>query len=392
MLTLKQLSSIEEIFHGDTRRTQKALEQICRDLQSKHIIGTNEKQQLVFLGDEFERIYAKYFARERKINLHIVDLPSAMAWSLDEFDFFQRKGIPVTPFEPMGRTPEKEEVLDIVTKLGRTGVGDVFREHSWLASELYWILIQHEKAQFVEFLQLRVEFEWLSDDSLFCFKQPPESDVTNETKKLCEQIESAVTSQGGKLTWSLYRVEIPPRDALVEAVLHTEERYARYSAAHKHFETAIDQYLKKRDKQEAVWHASSARSFSAEHLFDCSELNNIGYIFLSNGDTQSACDLFEESIDLCAESVGLDYILPRYNLGVAQLVLGDMSLATDLLREVVDGAVHITESRRSLACLMLPQVAESGISLAEEFNPDILDVAQRTLATVECLLETGHSG
>ena len=381
-LTFRQLSTIEGIFYGDSRWTLQDLEQISADLRSKQIVGTDDQDHMVFLGDEFERIYAKYFAKKRGINLHIEDRLPKECWMSYEVEFFRNHGVPFRRLLRKGREIKVEDIVNIATQVGKPDSGDVLSEYHWLASDLLWVLSLYHSADYVEFLQVRVKFAWLSNESLLYLKGPPNIDITNTAKELCQKVETAVKEQGGKLTWSLFQIPVPPKDKLVEAVLGSQESRVRGRAALVHYRTAVRQYANRKDKRAAAWHADLARRFAYEHSFTSAELNNLGYIVWSNGETKVARDLFNAAIEAAGDSVGIDYILPRYNLGVVQLIRQGVSSANDLIVEASTAAGELSEGEVRIACIMVPQVSDEGIALNEEWEPDLLDALQRTSAII----------
>ena len=382
-MTLKQVITIESIFYGEKRWTYEDLDQVSRDLKAKRIIGSDEQDRLVFLGDEFERIYAKYFAKEHGVKLRIQDLQPRHCWIQYEMGFFRGHEIPISRFWRVGRLLEREDIVNLTTQLVQTEGDDVFPANRWIAGELYWALSQHEDARYSEFVQLQVEFGWLSNHSLFFFDELPSTGAINATKELCQKLEATVKEQGGKLTCSFYQVPIPPRDMLVDAVLRTEERRIIYDLARRHLREACDQYLNKRNKRAASWHADLARRFADDDSFRYDDYNNLGYILLSNGKTELACELFKTSIDATIDTVGLHYVLPRYNLGVVRISQQDLSSAKHLIEEARTGASNLSRGELDVDCLLVPRVINNGISLTEEWKANLLDVVERTLQTIE---------
>ncbi|MFM7406965.1 MAG: hypothetical protein ACKO3K_09965, partial [Cuspidothrix sp.] len=72
----EQIWCIEYLFHGESNWTKDSLEKEYQYLLNEKIIKLhNEEKHIDFNGDDFDRIYAKYLAREQKVSLLLSNRP-----------------------------------------------------------------------------------------------------------------------------------------------------------------------------------------------------------------------------------------------------------------------------------------------------------------------------
>ena len=72
--TFEQLWTLEYIISGNTNWRRQDLERIYRELIEKGVLQTNEEGKIVFPGDEFDKIYTRYYVREQTLSLYM-DFP-----------------------------------------------------------------------------------------------------------------------------------------------------------------------------------------------------------------------------------------------------------------------------------------------------------------------------
>ena len=387
-LTLDQLICIERVFYGEQRHKSRKLEQLYTNLRSKGILGLDEDDRLVFCGDEFERIYIKYFAREQGVPLRISEVPPAVTWTIYESNLFRRSKIEMRQLAMTeGPRPEETDIARILKGLGQPNTDNVFDKYRWLAVDVYWLLVRNEEVDEIGILQMDTEFEWLSNVSWFYPQKPIDGSLERKLKEVCDRLASAVVAKDGQLRWSFEKVTPPLYDKMFLSVENTQDDVIRSRIARRHLDRAFYRYLEDRNPTAALWHADFARRLSDRVRFDSDDLNNLGYIFLSNGQFDFAIDLLESAVDLLESAVDLsvgesdvDRILPLYNLGLAYLVGGEVSKAHEILRKVGENLSEGSYSSESLSCLLLPEFQTDGVvSLTEEFSPDFHEVVQKAL-------------
>ena len=389
-LTLNQLICIERVFFGEGRHTSRKIEQLYTTLKSRGIIAVDEDDRLIFCGDEFERIYAKYFAREQRVTLQIGEISPSVTWSIEESALLRRNDIVMRQLAMAeGPRPEEADIARILKNLGQPNNGNVFDEYGRLAIDVYWLLVCNEQVDEVGILKIDTEFEWLSNVSWFYPQRPINVPLERKLKTICRQLTSAVEAEGGQLRWKFEKVAPPPCDKMLLTVEKAQGDFIRFRIARKHHNHAIDRYIEERNHTAALWHADCARRLSDCAWFGSWELNNLGYIFLSRGQFGFAIDLLESAVDLSIKEsnanrlLPLDRLLPLYNLGLAYLVGGERSKAHDILKKVGEDLNKGSISSKTLACLLLPELqADGDVSLTEERSPEFLEAVRKALNTL----------
>lgn len=387
-LTLEQLICIEQVFRGERRRSGHKIKQLYTNLKSKGIIGVDDHDRLIFLGDEFERIYTKYLAQEQGFQLRIDEVSPPGIWTLYETSLFRRSKIVMEPLmTPWSPKPDGADIDKIFKGLVGDNSDNVFDKYRWLAVNVYWLLVRNEQVDEVGILQMDTEFEWLSNVSWFYPQEPAEASLEHKLKEVCDRLASAVVAEDGKFRWSFEKIPVPPYDKMLLSVENAQEDIIRSYIARRHLRRSLDSYVEDRNPAAALWHADFARRLSNRVRFQSGELNNLGYMFLSNGQVDFAIDLLESAVDLSVEEeeADADRLLPLYNLGLAHLVGGEVPKAHEILRKVGEDLSEVS-SGESLWCLLLPEFQADGIvTLTEEFNPDFHEVVQKILNILDLL-------
>lgn len=383
-LTLKQLICIERVFYGKQRYTRPRLEQLCSKLKSKGIIEVEVDDRLVFCGNEFERIYTKYFAREQGVHIRISEVHPAITWTINESILFLRNKIKMRQLaNAEGPRPEEDDIARILKSLGHPNNDNVFDQFGGLAVEVYWFLVNNEQVDEVGILQIDTEFEWLSNVSWSYPQSPINVSLERNLKTVCRKLASAVTAVGGVLRWNFEKVSQPPIEKMLISVEKAQEDLIRCHIARRHYKHAIDRYIKERNHTAALWHADCARRLSKWARFERVEFNNLGYMFLRSRQVGFAINLLESAVDLLPDETGFNRLLTLYNLGLAYLVGGKVSKAHKILKKVGEGLNDSSFSSDTLTCLLHPEIQADGeLSLREEFGPDFHEAVRKALNTI----------
>ena len=384
-LTLEQLICIERVFYGEQRHTSRKIEQLYTNLESRGIIGVDEDDRLVFCGDEFERIYTKYFAQEQGVPLRISEVSPAVTWTIYESGLFRRSKIAMRQLAMTeGPRPEETDIARILKSLGQPNTDNVFDKYRWLAVHVYWLLVRNEQVDEVGILQMDTEFEWLSNVSWFYPQKSIDGSLERKLKKICNRLASAVVAEGGQFRWNFEKVTPPPYDKMFLSIKNAQEDLIRSHIARRHLDRALNHYIEDRNSTAALWHADCARRLSNCVRFNSEDLNNLGYMFLSSTQIDFAIDLLESAVDLSEEESDGDRILPLYNLGLAHLVGDEVSKAHEILKKVGEDLNEAPYSSESLSCLLLPEFQADGVvSLTEEFSPDFHEVVRKALNSLD---------
>ena len=379
-LTLEQLTCIERIFFQESRFTTEELSQVFSNLVSKEVLGTDSHCRIVFLGDEFERIYTKYFAKELGTFLRIDEDAPAVIWTRYESGLFRRNGVALRPISTLeSARRDSTNIVDIVENFRDPSEVNVFDKYRWLASDIYWALAQDEGGEEISVLQLEVGFEWLSNLSWFHVRAPAGPAMRDTVGTICERLKSSVITEGGILAWRLVHVSTPSLESMVTVVEKIQDDVIRSHVAHLHLSQAIRRYLEEKSQVAALWHARFCSRVVHRVDFGCSELNNLGYIFLSGGEYGEADRLLSLAVSASVNESGRDRLLPRYNLALTRLVSGETSSARELLTEVAAGLGEAALTRERLACLLYPVVQDDSILLKEELSPDFDEIVHDAL-------------
>jgi len=123
--TFDQIWQMEYVFNGESRWTRQILEQELGNYVTQGVIIPKE-DKLTFAGDDFDRVYVKYFAKEQDIPVYIRDVPLELALYFGVQALVERlKG--VGSFRGVYAAREEIDIGKLAEDLGRaTAEGDFF--------------------------------------------------------------------------------------------------------------------------------------------------------------------------------------------------------------------------------------------------------------------------
>lgn len=149
--TFEQIWSIEYILNYEKRWTKDALERELKYFVDSGIFEgkaqmeklgfrTRPAQDVIkFAGDDFDKIYTKYFAREREVPLIFRDFPLEVHWYLELKSFLKGEIEGLASLVEFSPTTDNVDAIDnITTKMVSEDSGeDLFAEGSGFMSDIY---------------------------------------------------------------------------------------------------------------------------------------------------------------------------------------------------------------------------------------------------------------
>lgn len=337
----------------------------------------DESEVFRFQGDDFDRIYSKYYAKKRGVDLSFqgVTFPFLLGLAIGS-------AVPRLLGFLLGRigdedSPSGEEVAAAISdpKL----LVELFERHPRDAPGVYSLVLESVQASHKSLRVISCDVESPWSRHRFTFALMEEAEALDEGGPPLLEISARAKELGGSLAVSFYRVGLPAYDAFV-STLNTEasDGLCRRIAG-RHFGQMTYAYLEG-DRDAARRHGELGLAYSRS--FDSSEVSNYAYVLLSCGEYDDA----RRVLGLISDQLEAQGGLPLFNLAVLDSVSGKYAQAKAQFERVRQVVAASPGGRCDCACLLVPRAGTSGVVLDEEMSPELGDAAQRARDAVESLM------
>jgi tetratricopeptide (TPR) repeat protein len=343
---------------------------------------------ITFKGDEFDRIYSKYFARQEGIDLLFPEVGyeqffliyMAAACKLQfklEFlgEMTHSALLPPTYAQDAGQAMRELPNIGSLRRLFDTYPID-------LSVGIYWTLLERsrKKQETVSLVTVVAKTQWLNVQLPFLLDSGTDDESqTEELTKGLEAMAVRARALGGEVHWQIDKNKaIPPVEVFASAVVESANERLKKALSHRHALHMRHVYLHKHDRQSALSHAALSQQYGATS----EDMNNIGYVYMASGDYHRA----EEALRLTVEGNGGKVRgLGEFNLGVVELMLGHPKVARSWLTKALEVWKEAPPEDAIIACLFVPTSTQGGLTLEERLNPNPLEIVKETLAAASIL-------
>lgn len=374
-----QVWAIEFIFNGESRWTRDKLYDSFQQLMGDEVV-LQKGEAIKFKGDDFDRIYTKYYAREQDVGIHFLDAPPALLFQvrliaavkdIDGLDF--SAALMVTPLA----MPEK--ILEQMAKGGLEG-DNALAGAGVLAIDLYTMMMHFDGERHVPVVHLKFSGVGFTSQSLMYGENPAHNTAVDECFK-CVSVLAQRASQLG-LSLDAQRVDLPaiPLENLAKNIERSGNERLRKSIARLHYAEMRSHYLKGNDIQKARLHADFAYRYDPSP--SARDSNDLGYFLIMQGDDVGAERALKYSIEASDDDFGPE--LPLYNLAILNAKTHKYDDSIDALSAGIERAQDSGEAAGGYSCLIVPRLNGSTLSFEEVRNVSSLVEAARTAR--ECLL------
>ena len=220
--TFEQIWAIEYIFNDEKRWTKEALEKELEYFVDLGILEGKERTEdlgfkphlsrnvIKFAGDDFDKIYTKYFAREQGVSLVFRDFPLEVFWIAR----LQSSLMNIEGLSPVRRIISSDIDIDldsIVAKMASRSVDeDVFAESPPLIEELYDSMLVYRNQETLPIVQVKLSLPWLNAQSYYYAEDPNDTKPTDSCLHRISSLEQRVKEVGGDLVVEKKEVQVVP--------------------------------------------------------------------------------------------------------------------------------------------------------------------------------------
>lgn len=345
----------ECVFNKEKYWTKEELQSQLNSLENDGILSV-DREIIQFNGDEFDKIYIKYFARELKVHLKFIQLPLNIYWYI----MLQKE---FSASHEVLMTNDLYDIKSVSEKLAKLDE-DVFSETPGITQELYFLMLENQNASSLEISKLIVNLPWLELQlSLILKKNTNDNIHTPFSHYIKDSVLNNISDIGGRLTIETDSIPVIPIEKLIKSVEKTANERSRMSIIAEHMNLMVEQ-KKHNNLNRCIFHAEIA--FKYDPTPD--NANNLGYLFILSGETEKAKILFQSSLTPIA----------YYNLAVMDLKSGNFKNANNNIDKCIEN-IHIClesgEDVDECACLIVPEKINNQLIYEEGIEPDLHETA-----------------
>ncbi len=387
--TFDQLWSLEYIFRGESLWTRNELEDVFRMYVNEDILKVDE-DLVSFAGDDFDRIYTKYFAREQDITLSISSINIDEHWE-DELSRFidlqsdKRLEVMLRRFMPLHL--KNAHITKLIADV--YSANDAFVGFSPLSEDIYILMTEYQDQAVLPLIEINPRLLWLNENVYYRTSGHGDLETIERGMEQIKSLSERVAALGGNLAVERIDVPIIPLKILIDKVEHTANESARLTLARFHLGKMYEAY-EKLNHEQAAFQADLVYRYDPRPNMKIS--NNLGYVFLGTNDFSRAEALFKRVIDLCQEKEVIEDAvfpaLPIYNLGILYAECGQLEIARANFQACIDLVRNLNSEDRLLGYLWVPQVNNETLIFEEWIDPDILKAAETAKTAIERVINS----
>jgi len=283
----------------------------------------NSGNNIKFNGDDFDKIYSKYFAREQNILLNFPDWPLELHWHFSFHLFLFDNDL-----EPITYIASHDAELDeLISNLqSESADKDVFVEYSSTIEELYTLMVFNRNREYIEIGYIDLTLPWLKNKQYFYSESPDHIEALDKFILCLEQNIERADSVEASLKVGKKKLPVVPITMLSKKVMDTANEELRKRLAFLHDHGMREAYIKKSNIKDALFHADLSCKYNPNP--NPEDSNNLGYLYMVADDKDKARDFFEKSIAGFTDNL-IFLALANYNLGILEVKENKFSNALD---------------------------------------------------------------
>lgn len=328
-----------------------------------------ENDIIIFAGDDFDRIYVKYFAREMGVLLNIISVPLRILWQLQlDAKVLRHHGAILSGWR------KSEAGFDLPAFLESIHFDesqDVFVSAPSGVIGVYDMMVKYRGADSIDVLTIHLTCDDIAVACACYSADPGDSDWLRKITTSLEEVRERLREVDGSLEIDQHSIPVIKLDDLVEQVMRTNNQRARELIATKHLNDMLQAYQEIKI-EEALFHANMADAYS--FTGNPSPLINLGYVLMAGNQKEKARKYWLKVIG--TELNPFEAALARYDLAVLEIIEGQIDTALEKLTKCIELASTLTPEEQECFCLFRPILLEGQMTFEEIRNdPNLLETA-----------------
>ena len=377
----------EYFLHGMELWTKEQLHEHLRFFEDSGIVSL-QGGKISFTGDDFDRIYCKYYSRKHGVASSINEISFELYLSLCLNDFlvdslqFAEEG-PIIDFGWSGESDVR--VMIEAMKAGDSN-SNPFDTNWLLAHFLYKANLDFIDCSTYQILIVTLATPWGKSRRWYALQT---SDCTTshsaeDIEKVLEQPSRRILEVGGRLDVELQVIPVLPLDSFSRKILGSQSEDLKKEIFDFHMGEMYEAYTEIHNVDDALLHGRLALKYNEKPDSE-TDANNLGYLLMVSNDIETAGRLFE--LVLARGTQPGIIALARFNLGVVRAKHEDWIGALEIFEIAEKEVARLTLEDQMCACLIIITEGEAGIEFNEVENPNLLVAIQTSSVTLKSHLE-----
>jgi len=379
----KTIWALEYIFHNEKYWTEATLKKEFDNLEKVKIIKTF-KNKIYFNGDDFDKIYTKYYAREKGLYIIFQNYPLQVFWELSLSSLIKQS---LKDIQEMYLPIHNEEEINfnkIIESIEKPEE-DVAIEYLSIIENLYPLMIKYRKHHNIPLYYVYSRLHWCKTQNCFYSNNPDNTNEINKIKNILKPISERALRFNGELKIKKEEIKVIPIDILKEYLKRTKVLKFKRNVLERIYFIMVGEYMDNKNIENAIMHANFLIDYTED--LEISYKNNIGYIFLKTDNYQLSRKLLNLSIDASKESKEVIFpALAYYNLGILEVKKGNLKKAIKNLKLCEKNVRKLKVEERQVSCLLLPIFKKGNLIFEEIKIPDLLNTTIKALKNLNSLL------
>jgi hypothetical protein len=384
-INFEQLWVIEYVFNDEKVWTKDSLRSALQNFVESGIINISDNV-FKFCGDDFDKIYSKYFAREQKVSLGFPELSPEIFWDLRMQKELSKSGLKEVASIPLEIDLDTNSILEKLSTLQIEE--DIFVNMPSIINRLYFIMVTYRNEGVIPIIQINLSFPWMKFKKWYVSENPTAAKYIDGCLGYLDPLVERTNRVGGELLATKVNVVVIPVDIIAEKIEKTANERLRNEFSSFHEFEMIREYVDKRNPTEALFHGRLSYRYNKDP--DPSTSNNLGYLFMSSEEFDKARQLLERAIKKNKSKP--ETALPIYNLGILDAKTGRMTESLGKIRECIEILVGGEKEKEFVACLFVAKEIGENLIYEEVIGRiNILEVALQSQETIEKYLKKESS-
>lgn len=403
--TLDQLWFLEYVLRGTTKWTKEDLVDALERFQIAAIVNV-ENGVLRFVGDDFDRIYIKYYARQRRIKLSFADQTPEDSFNrrltkrcyklghLSSFsELFVLNIVHGFGLEEIGlwntTGMEIRNIFQIIEELSLSSPKEIAKTEQKIVEQIYWLAFENTllETHGRSILNIHVMFPWGQQNYPYYSSAHESPEQRSKLLQHVQELDDRAKELGGSITFTSR-----PFDLTLQRVAETLKNNPNIELVKtildNHFSGLVVSYLATPKRLEtAKFHGQMMAFLGLDKVASVSptNINNYGYLQLALGNYGEARLAF----DMAISAGGASASLPYYNRASLKLMFGEYDAGVDDLQRCLEICERdLLPEYQSGVTLFVPTNNDSHVlQFSEKSNLNLLS----TVSEVLKLIRTSHN-
>lgn len=376
-ITLEQLCYMESLTNEEQKWNEESLKNDLEYFVEEGLIKT-EEDIIIFSGDDFDKIYTKYYALEHNILIKFFDGTLESLWNMVIIDFINKK----SGFKIINNFKIESQFDDFLDKMcNPESNDDIFSINADRYLELYNIFINSniKNKEHVSFAEIEINLKWVKFNMFYYLESATENDQLERLKNIVFELESRSNTIGGRIEIKSMKVATCSNELLMEKVMSSSNKDFKRNLCEQHYTQAIFLHMEKdKEYREEENFFAKLSLFYIEDNIDGNICNNLGYILLNQNQLGDAIQLFKRGLNVGNSKLSA---LLNYNLGIAEAKNNNINNSVGYLNNCIALYDEIEDSK--ISCLLVPEIRNDSLFLEEVITSSLLEIAIKSLKIIE---------